>query len=210
MSQQISLPGIEKATIIERDQHSISRKQISPNALKVLNKLDGAGFCAYLVGGSVRDMLLGMKPKDFDIATNATPEELKNLFRNAQIIGRRFMIVHLRFGREIIEVTTFRAHHDAQNQIADDVSRRQIRGLDSAHSSAGMILRDNVYGNIDEDALRRDLQEPSVRTLIRALSAEDARGNESAGGKCTATSRFSSTLHYVHVRCRREHARENA
>lgn len=156
MSQQDSPPGVEKAAIIERDQHSISRENISPNALKVLYRLDSAGFYAYLVGGSVRDMLVGKTPKDFDIATNATPDELRSLFRNSRIIGRRFKIVHIRFGREIIEVTTFRAHHDPQNRIADNVSRRQIRGLDSAHSSSGMILRDNVYGDIDEDALRRD------------------------------------------------------
>ena len=150
------LPGIENATVIERDCHQVSRSKISPNALKVLYKLSAAGFYAYLVGGSVRDLLLGLQPKDFDIASNARPEELRKLFRNSRIIGRRFKIVHIRYGREIIEVTTFRAPHDAHNQIADDVSRRKIRGLDSAHSSAGMILRDNVYGNIDEDALRRD------------------------------------------------------
>ena len=156
MIERRSLAGVEKATLIERDQHPISRKQISPSALKVLYKLGNEGFYAYLVGGGVRDLLLGNKPKDFDIATNATPDELKRLFRNSRIIGRRFKIVHIRFGREIIEVTTFRAHHGAQNQIDDSVSRRQIQGLDSAHSSAGMILRDNVYGDIDEDALRRD------------------------------------------------------
>ena len=150
------LPGIENATLIDRDRHQVSRSNISPNALKVLYKLTAAGFHAYLVGGGVRDLLLGLQPKDFDIASNATPEELRKLFRNARIIGRRFKIVHIRYGREIIEVTTFRAPHDAQNQIADDISRRKIRGLDSAHSSAGMILRDNVYGDIDEDALRRD------------------------------------------------------
>lgn len=150
------LPGAEKATLIARDQHVVSRKHISPNALKVLYKLGDAGFHGFLVGGGVRDLLLGKTPKDFDIATNASPEELKKLFRNARIIGRRFKIVHLRFGREIIEVTTFRAPHDAQNQISDNVPRRKILELDSAHSTAGMILRDNVYGNIDEDALRRD------------------------------------------------------
>jgi poly(A) polymerase len=108
------------------------------------------------VGGGVRDLLLGKSPKDFDIATDASPEQLKSLFRNARIIGRRFKIIHLRFGREIIEVTTFRAPHDTENKIADNVPRRRIQNQDSAHSTAGMILRDNVYGNIDEDALRRD------------------------------------------------------
>lgn len=147
---------MDRAVIHERDNHRISRKHISPNALKALYKLRDAGFHSFLVGGSVRDLLLENKPKDFDVATNATPEELKKIFRNARIIGRRFKIVHLRYGREIIEVTTFRAPHEAQNKIQDDVSRRQIKNLDSAHSTAGMILRDNVYGNIDEDALRRD------------------------------------------------------
>ena len=156
MNPEIELVGLEKATVIERDNHSISRKQISPNALKVLYRLSSAGFHAYIVGGGVRDLLLGTKPKDFDVATDASPEELRKLFKNARIIGRRFKIVHIRFGREIIEVTTFRANHDPKNQIGDDISRRQIKGLDSAHSKAGMILRDNVYGNIDEDAFRRD------------------------------------------------------
>ncbi|MFT6825169.1 MAG: poly(A) polymerase, partial [Pseudohongiellaceae bacterium] len=150
------LVGIENATILERDNHPISRKQISPNAVKVLYKLAEAGYHGFLVGGGVRDLLLGKSPKDFDIATDASPEQLKSLFRNARIIGRRFKIIHLRFGREIIEVTTFRAPHDSENKIDDNVPRRRIQNQESAHSTAGMILRDNVYGNIDEDALRRD------------------------------------------------------
>ncbi len=150
------LVGIENATVLERDNHPISRKQISPNAIKVLYKLAEAGYHGFLVGGGVRDLLLGKSPKDFDIATDASPEQLKSLFRNARIIGRRFKIIHLRFGREIIEVTTFRAPHDSENKIDDDAPRRRIQNQASAHSTAGMILRDNVYGNIDEDALRRD------------------------------------------------------
>lgn len=144
------------ADIIERDEHCISRKSISPNALKVLYRLNDAGYHAFLVGGGVRDLLLGDTPKDFDISTNATPEQIKQLFRNAMIIGRRFKIIHLRFGREIIEVTTFRAHHAPENEFTEDTSNRSIKGLDSAHSSTGMILRDNVYGDINDDALRRD------------------------------------------------------
>ncbi|MDG1024632.1 MAG: polynucleotide adenylyltransferase PcnB [Gammaproteobacteria bacterium] len=155
-SSTSSLAGIEKATLLERDHHPISRKQISPNAVRVLYKLAEAGHHGFLVGGGVRDLLLVKNPKDFDIATDASPEQLKSLFRNARIIGRRFKIIHLRFGREIIEVTTFRAPHDTENKIADNVPRRRIQNQDSAHSTAGMILRDNVYGNIDEDALRRD------------------------------------------------------
>ncbi len=156
MNSQNSAPGIENAIRLSRDEHCISRKDISKNALKVLYKLGEEGFHAYLVGGGVRDLLLGNHPKDFDIATDAAPEDIKRIFRNARIIGRRFKIIHIRFGREIIEVTTFRAPHEALNQIADDVPRKRIKELDSAHSSSGMILRDNVYGNIDEDALRRD------------------------------------------------------
>lgn len=147
---------LSNADVIERGDHCISRKSISPNALKVLYRLNDAGYHAFLVGGGVRDLLLGNTPKDFDISTNATPEEVRHLFRNAMIIGRRFKIVHLRFGREIIEVTTFRAHHEPENEFTENMSNRQIKGLDSAHSSAGMILRDNVYGSLNEDALRRD------------------------------------------------------
>ena len=147
---------LSEADIIERGDHCISRKSISPNAVKVLYRLNEAGYHAFLVGGGVRDLLLGDTPKDFDISTDATPEQIKQLFRNAMIIGRRFKIIHLRFGREIIEVTTFRAHHAPENEFKENTTNRSIKGLDSAHSSAGMILRDNVYGDINGDALRRD------------------------------------------------------
>ena len=100
----------EAATRIPRDSHPISRKNISENALKVMSRLRSQDYQAFLVGGAVRDMLLGNHPKDFDIATDATPEQVNALFRNSRIIGRRFRIVHVRFGREIIEVTTFRGH----------------------------------------------------------------------------------------------------
>ena len=156
MNFESELVGTEKADVINRDRHSVSRKDIAPNALKVLYRLMNAGFHAYIVGGGVRDLLLGSKPKDFDIATNATPEDIKKLFRNARVIGRRFKIVHIKFGREIIEVTTFRANHARKHQVLNGSTRKQIKGLDSAHSESGMILRDNVYGNIDEDAMRRD------------------------------------------------------
>jgi poly(A) polymerase len=147
---------LDQATIVQREDHNISRKDISPNALKVLYRLNDAGYQAFLVGGGVRDLLLKGNPKDFDISTNATPEEVKELFRNARVIGRRFKIAHVRFGREIIEVTTFRAHHEIETEVEEGESRRHIKNLDSAHSSTGMILRDNVYGSINEDALRRD------------------------------------------------------
>jgi poly(A) polymerase len=124
--------------------------------LKVLYRLASAGYYGFLVGGGVRDLLLDNKPKDFDVATDATPEEIKQLFRNARIIGRRFRIVHVRYGREIIEVTTFRAAPDKQLEVSDKSSRKQLQNIDSAQTREGMIVRDNVYGRIDEDAARRD------------------------------------------------------
>ncbi|MDP2128118.1 MAG: polynucleotide adenylyltransferase PcnB [Pseudohongiella sp.] len=142
--------------VVAREDHNISRRDISPNALKVLYRLNDAGFQAFLVGGGVRDLLLGGHPKDFDISTDATPEQVREVFRNSRIIGRRFKIAHVRFGQEIIEVTTFRAHHEIETEVEEGESRKHIRDLDSAHSSTGMILRDNVYGSINEDALRRD------------------------------------------------------
>lgn len=156
MKSKRELPGLKNAVVIPRNSHSISRKEIGPNALKVLNRLTDNGSHAYIVGGGVRDLLIGKKPKDFDIATNATPEEVRKLFKNSRIIGRRFKIVHIRFGREIIEVTTFRANHSPENRIPKQASLRHTRNIDSAYSKAGMILRDNVYGNIDQDAMRRD------------------------------------------------------
>lgn len=139
----------EAATRIDRDSHPISRKNISENALKVMSRLKSNDFEAYLVGGAVRDLLLGSRPKDFDIATDATPEEVHALFRNSRLIGRRFRIVHVRFGREVIEVTTFRGHHEVEDEEAPAPRH-------SKKSAAGMLLRDNVFGNLEEDAVRRD------------------------------------------------------
>jgi poly(A) polymerase len=136
-----SRPG---PVIVPRSDHNISRANISPNALKVLYRLKGAGFEAFLVGGGVRDLLLDRHPKDFDVATNADPDQIKGLFRNCRLIGRRFRLAHVRFGRDIVEVATFRA----AGALADDDER--------AHSDSGRILRDNVYGVIDEDVWRRD------------------------------------------------------
>lgn len=132
--------------ILTRDQHGISRQQISDNALKVLYRLNKSGFEAYLVGGGVRDLLLGRQPKDFDIATSATPEQVKQLFSNSRLVGRRFRLAHILFGRDVIEVATFRGHHHEVN------NNKNI----SSQSSEGMLLRDNVYGTIEEDAERRD------------------------------------------------------
>ncbi|WP_288364204.1 polynucleotide adenylyltransferase PcnB [uncultured Spongiibacter sp.] len=143
--------GSHSPTIIPRDDHGVSRSMISDSALKVIHRLNQSGHEAYLVGGGVRDILLGGDPKDFDVATDATPEQVRGLFRNSRIIGRRFRIVHVRFGREVIEVTTFRGSHDAPT------SQSNPKGKHSARNEAGMLLRDNVYGSIDEDAMRRDL-----------------------------------------------------
>ncbi len=156
MSRANSLPGLEKATVIPREEHGISRKDISEAALRVVYGLQNAGFAAFLVGGCVRDLLLGLHPKDFDVATDAHPEDVRRVFRRSRIIGRRFRIVHVRFGREVIEVTTFRGHHEQENRLREAPTREQSRQLDSAHSHTGMTLIDNVYGNIDEDAARRD------------------------------------------------------
>ena len=106
--------------MIPRSEHSISRAAISPNALKVLYRLKEAGYQGFLVGGAVRDLLLGLRPKDFDVATNALPEEVRRLFRNRRLIGRRFRLAHVFFGNEIIEVATFRAAAAPEREDADD------------------------------------------------------------------------------------------
>ena len=131
--------------VYTRDQHPISRAAISDNALKVLYRLRDAGFRSCLVGGGVRDLLLGREPKDFDVATDAHPDDVRRLFRNCRLIGRRFRLAHVTFRREVIEVATFRAPFDAENEegnveLSDD----------------GRILRDNCYGTIEQDAWRRD------------------------------------------------------
>ncbi len=150
--------------LITREEHNISRKQISDNALKVLYRLNGAGFDAFLVGGGVRDLLLGLTPKDFDIATNATPEEIKKLFRNCRLIGRRFRLAHIMFGRDIVEVATFRGHHQEDDQHI------------AQQSKEGMLLRDNVYGSIDEDAERRDFTVNAMYYNIANYSIHDYAG----------------------------------
>ena len=137
-----------KKVVIRQSDHKIPEKLISLSALKVMAKLNQEGFQGYLVGGGVRDLLLGGEPKDFDVATDATPEQVRRLFRNSRIIGKRFQIVHVRFGRELIEVTTFRANH----KEADKTSKKKH----AVESDKGVLLRDNVYGDLESDALRRD------------------------------------------------------
>ncbi len=144
--------------------HGIDVNLVDERAMHVVRTLQQAGFEAYVVGGAVRDLLLGLRPKDFDVATNATPEQVKGLFRRAFIIGRRFRIVHVVYGRgrehEVIEVSTFRAYLDnaAAEQVAgnEKTSRSELAGMKHAVDSTGRVLRDNVWGPMEEDAVRRD------------------------------------------------------
>lgn len=152
-------------SIIPREQHTISRKDISENALKVLYRLNKSGYEAYLVGGGVRDLLLGKKPKDFDITTNATPDQVRSLFRNCRLVGRRFRLAHIMFGAEIIEVATFRGHHELPDHTRD-------RNL-SQRGQNGMLLRDNIFGSIEEDAQRRDFTINSLYYNVADFTVRD-------------------------------------
>ncbi len=150
--------------IIPREQHVISRKNISKAALRVLYRLHEAGYDAFLVGGAVRDLLLGGHPKDFDVATNATPEDVKKLFRNCRLIGRRFRLAHVVYGPEIIEVATFRGTGEDDGEGGD------------RHIVDGRIVRDNVWGSIEEDALRRDFRVNALYYDISDFSVRDYVG----------------------------------
>lgn len=164
------------SVIISRQEHGISRKLMSPNALRTLNRLRDNGFVGYLVGGCVRDLLLGREPKDFDVVTNATPGEVKRVFRNCRLIGRRFRLAHIHYRDEIIEVATFRSQ-------ASDEPEPEPKGVHEAEhrqrhprtlkDDAGMILRDNVYGTPEEDALRRDFTVNALSYNIADFSIID-------------------------------------
>ncbi|MCW4628760.1 polynucleotide adenylyltransferase PcnB [Marinomonas rhodophyticola] len=138
-------------------------------------RLNKAGYDAYLVGGCVRDHLIGIEPKDFDVVTNATPEQVHNIFSNSRLIGRRFKLVHVTFGREIIEVSTFRAN-SAQDDDDDDTPTTSLKGKDSARSAHGIVLRDNVYGSIEEDAERRDFTFNALYYNVQDFSIHDFCG----------------------------------
>jgi len=150
--------------VVQAAEHGIDPALISRNAVRVTDTLQQAGYRAFIVGGAVRDLLLNVAPKDFDVATDATPEEVQRLFRRARLIGRRFQIVHVQFGQDLIEVSTFRALVDSPREAAPsdtaNETRRQRRDeLDRkthAVDSAGRVLRDNVWGEQHEDATRRD------------------------------------------------------
>ena len=135
--------------LIPEEVHQIPCRHLNDAAMKTAYHLLDEGYEGYLVGGCIRDLLLDKRPKDFDVATNATPEQAHELFRRSRLIGRRFKLLHVRWGRELIEVATFRASHDSQPTNNDD-------GQHGRQNDSGLILRDNVYGTIEEDALRRD------------------------------------------------------
>ncbi len=157
-------PKFGKRQDLGVEVHGINPALVDERALSVVRTLKAAGFEAYIVGGAVRDLMVGLVPKDFDVATNATPEQVKGLFRRAFIIGRRFRIVHVVHGRgrehEVIEVSTFRAYMDnaAAEQVAgnEKTSKNELAGMKHAVDSSGRVLRDNVWGPQEEDAVRRD------------------------------------------------------
>lgn len=157
-SQPLSKPS-KQPVRLTRDQHSISRKAIDKTALDVLYELKRAGYEAYLVGGGVRDLLLGLEPKDFDIVTNAKPEEVKGVFKHrCQLIGRRFRLAHVRFGYQIVEVATFRGEDEGKERQQD---------------KTGRLIRDNVYGTLEEDVWRRDFTVNALYYDIRDFSLVD-------------------------------------
>ena len=178
--------------VIPRAEHTISRSNISDSALKVLYRLRNASYQAYLVGGGVRDMLLGREPKDFDVATNALPEQVREQFRSCHLIGRRFRLAHVRIGSDIIEVATFRAapppvsssvDADEESAFVDtarrpDVDTGRRPDVDTAHSTDkdGRIMRDNVYGSLEEDAWRRDFTINALYYNIDDFSLVDYTG----------------------------------
>jgi poly(A) polymerase len=188
--------------IISRSEHSVSRSHISPNALRVLYRLRDAGFMGFLVGGCVRDLLLGLEPKDFDVATDALPEQVKRLFRNCRLVGRRFRLAHVFFGRDIIEVATFRATSapsqgdeplpsadpedgeapELDESVLEDEGGADTPSMAEQHAddatvrmfdASGRILRDNVYGTIDEDVWRRDFTANALYYNIADFSIWD-------------------------------------
>ncbi len=171
---------------IRRSSHNISRSLISPNALRILYRLRDNGFKAFLVGGSVRDLLLERTPKDFDLATDATPAEIKKLFRNCRLIGRRFRLAHLHFKDEIIELATFRKGGDppeddgseAETEGTEDTPIKELHRKDGhlLKSDDGMLLRDNLFGSPEEDAWRRDFTVNALSYNIADFSIIDYVG----------------------------------
>jgi len=174
---------MREPVIVPREQHTLSRKEIDPDALKVLYRLHQNEYVAYLVGGSVRDLLLGRRPKDFDIGTSAHPYQVKRLFKNCWIIGRRFRLAHVRFGPKTIEVATFRRQLSAQELAAPDESSPGAAGdhgsldtRDVAESADRLLHRDNTFGTPEEDAFRRDFTINALFYDIGSFSIIDYTG----------------------------------
>jgi poly(A) polymerase len=181
--------GAPSPIIVARPDHPVSRSQISGNALKVLYRLRDGGYQAFLVGGCVRDLLIGIEPKDFDVATDASPEEVRRLFRNCRLIGRRFRLAHVRFGYQVIEVATFRAAGapmapepdldgvtDDDAEIEPEPDEEPNGNVDRAHDERGRLLRDNLYGTIDQDVWRRDFTCNALYYNIEDFSIVDYVG----------------------------------
>src|SRR5436853_7702564 len=167
------MPGVAEPRIVPRQEHPISRNDIDPDALKVLYRLRQYNHTAYLVGGSVRDLLLGRHPKDFDIGTSAHPYQVKKLFRNCWIIGRRFRLAHVKFGPKVIEVATFRRQVAAGEEVvADGVPAPDPTTPEGEH----LVHHDNTFGTPEEDAFRRDFTINALAYDIATFSVIDYVG----------------------------------
>jgi poly(A) polymerase len=183
-----SLHRTQEPVIIGRADHPVSRSVVASGALKVLYRLKDAGYQAFLVGGCVRDILIGITPKDFDVATDASPDEVRSLFRNCRLIGRRFRLAHVRFGDHIVEVATFRAEHgddgpDDEGSIEEGEGDAEIEAELTAEpddrrvlNDRGRLLRDNIYGSIEQDVWRRDFTCNALYYNIQDFSIWDYVG----------------------------------
>src|SRR5512133_688295 len=165
--------------VVPRSEHPLSRRDIDADALKVLYRLKDANYIAYLVGGSVRDLLLGRQPKDFDIGTSAHPYQIKRLFRNCWIIGRRFRLAHVKFGTKVVEVATFRRQLPPIGDMGSDSWRPgddEAQGPDGSPERDLLIHHDNTFGTPEEDAFRRDFTINALFYDIATFSVIDYVG----------------------------------
>src|ERR1044071_3089908 len=163
-------------TVVARSEHSISRRDIDPEALKVLYRLHEQNYIAYLVGGSVRDLLLGRRPKDFDVGTSAHPHQVKKIFRNCWIIGRRFRLAHVKFGLKTIEVATFRKIVPPADPSAPVEPESEPVVVAASPEPNAAIHRDNTFGTPEEDAFRRDFTINGLFYDIGSFSIIDYTG----------------------------------